>query len=296
MSRPMVSPAPAEFSSSSQVSGEHLERSLESGLDARHRGLQPVAAVRADVEADIGADLRRDARGVHERVDRLLVDLVVQRRQVDEVDRVADGVGDARLGRHGAELEERGRVVIRRLPLPRALREDLDRVAAEVDAAPDRVRDPSCHRDVRAVEHRPRTIGRRWMSGSASAPRRPGTSTSGRSHRPLQLAVRAPPRRRRVLRIEDTDQSREAAGAIEQIQESLDWLGLDFDESPAQRRPVRPVPAERAARRVPRGRGAAGRRRPRVPCFQTPEELEAARATARETDDPAVADARRTAT
>ncbi len=35
-----------------------------------------------------------------------------------------------------------------------------------------------------------------------------------------------------VLRIEDTDTEREEVGAIEQIQRSLDWLGLDFDESP----------------------------------------------------------------
>src|SRR5215510_6639799 len=35
-----------------------------------------------------------------------------------------------------------------------------------------------------------------------------------------------------VLRIEDTDVSRETTGAIDQIQRSLDWLGLEFDESP----------------------------------------------------------------
>ncbi len=36
-----------------------------------------------------------------------------------------------------------------------------------------------------------------------------------------------------VLRIEHTDGAREAAGAGEQIARSLEWLGLDFDESPA---------------------------------------------------------------
>ena len=90
-----------------------------------------------------------------------------------------------------------------------------------------------------------------------------------------------------VLRIEDTDQSREAAGAIEQIQESLDWLGLDFDESPAKGGPFGPylqserlgVYREVAAQLVADGLA--------YPCYQTPEELEAARATARETDDPA---------
>lgn len=90
-----------------------------------------------------------------------------------------------------------------------------------------------------------------------------------------------------VLRIEDTDQSREAAGAIEQIQESLDWLALDFDESPAKGGPFGPyLQSERldAYRAVAAQLVADGLA---YPCFQTPGELEAARATARETDDPA---------
>ena len=90
-----------------------------------------------------------------------------------------------------------------------------------------------------------------------------------------------------VLRIEDTDQSREAAGAIEQIQQSLDWLGLDFDESPAKGGPYGPyLQSERlgAYREVAEKLVADGLA---YPCYQTPEELEAARATARETDDPA---------
>ena len=36
-----------------------------------------------------------------------------------------------------------------------------------------------------------------------------------------------------ILRIEDTDQSRYVAGAEQYIVDSLHWLGLDFDESPA---------------------------------------------------------------
>jgi glutamyl-tRNA synthetase len=90
-----------------------------------------------------------------------------------------------------------------------------------------------------------------------------------------------------VLRIEDTDQSRETQGAIEQIQRSLDWLGLDFDESPVLGGPNGPyLQSERldayretAERLV--SEGLAYR------CYQTPEELDAARAAARETDDPA---------
>ena len=35
-----------------------------------------------------------------------------------------------------------------------------------------------------------------------------------------------------ILRIEDTDQAREVRGSAEHIQESLKWLGLDWDEGP----------------------------------------------------------------
>ncbi len=35
-----------------------------------------------------------------------------------------------------------------------------------------------------------------------------------------------------ILRIEDTDQAREVQGSVKHIQESLKWLGLDWDEGP----------------------------------------------------------------
>ena len=90
-----------------------------------------------------------------------------------------------------------------------------------------------------------------------------------------------------VLRIEDTDTERETEGAIEQIQRSLDWLGLDFDESPRAGGPNGPyLQSERAetyqaAVDTLLDQGLAYR------CYQTPEELEAARTAARHTDDPA---------
>jgi len=90
-----------------------------------------------------------------------------------------------------------------------------------------------------------------------------------------------------VLRIEDTDTERETEGAIEQIQRSLDWLGLDFDESPRTGGPNGPylqserAETYRAAVDQLLEQGLAYR------CYQTPEELEAARAAARHTDDPA---------
>ncbi len=37
-----------------------------------------------------------------------------------------------------------------------------------------------------------------------------------------------------ILRIEDTDKEREVAGSIEQIQESLTWLGIDWDYGPTK--------------------------------------------------------------
>ena len=67
-----------------------------------------------------------------------------------------------------------------------------------------------------------------------------------------------------VLRIEDTDQSREAAGAIAADPGVARLARARLRRVARQGRPVRPVPAERAARRLPRGRGEAGRRRPRV--------------------------------
>ncbi|MBY0539015.1 glutamate--tRNA ligase [Patescibacteria group bacterium] len=40
-----------------------------------------------------------------------------------------------------------------------------------------------------------------------------------------------------ILRIEDTDKAREVAGSLEHIQESLQWLGLDWDYGPDKKNP-----------------------------------------------------------
>ncbi len=90
-----------------------------------------------------------------------------------------------------------------------------------------------------------------------------------------------------VLRIEDTDTGREVEGAIEQIQRSLEWLGLDFDESPAAGGAYGPyLQSERLDlyRSLVDRLIAAGMA---YPCYQSADELEAARAAARDTDDPA---------
>ena len=55
-----------------------------------------------------------------------------------------------------------------------------------------------------------------------------------------------------VLRIEDTDETREHPEAIEQIQRSLRWVGLEWDEGPGIGGDHGAVRAERAARRATR--------------------------------------------
>lgn len=49
-----------------------------------------------------------------------------------------------------------------------------------------------------------------------------------------------------ILRIEDTDRTRVIDGAIEQLQEDLKWLGIEFDEDPINGGPYGPyVQSER---------------------------------------------------
>jgi glutamyl-tRNA synthetase len=91
-----------------------------------------------------------------------------------------------------------------------------------------------------------------------------------------------------VLRIEDTDEARENPEAIEQIQRSLRWCGLDWDEGPgvggphepylqSERRPLHLAAVERML-----ADGAAYR------CYCTPAELEAERKEAQLAGRPTV--------
>lgn len=43
-----------------------------------------------------------------------------------------------------------------------------------------------------------------------------------------------------ILRIEDTDRTRVVNGAVEQLQEDLKWLGIEFDEGPTENGPYGP--------------------------------------------------------
>jgi glutamyl-tRNA synthetase len=74
---------------------------------------------------------------------------------------------------------------------------------------------------------------------------------------------------RYLLRIEDTDVAREVPGAVEQILESLDWLGIPPDEPPVSQRAREPRHAE-----VARALVAAGKA---YYAYETAEELQAMR-------------------
>ena len=81
-----------------------------------------------------------------------------------------------------------------------------------------------------------------------------------------------------ILRIEDTDSSRFVPGAEAYIRETFDWLGLSFDESPAEGGPHGPyrqserreIYKEQVKRLLDNGAAYIA--------FDTPEELEARRA------------------
>src|SRR5207248_8566713 len=124
---------------------------LDAPLDPR---LEARAEVRADVEDDpVGVDRAADLDRVLERRDRLLVEVVLRAREVDEVERVADDGADPGLGAALLEPLEALRLVIRRPPGAGALREDLDGVAAEVLGTVDRRVDTAGRGQVRAEVH-----------------------------------------------------------------------------------------------------------------------------------------------
>jgi hypothetical protein len=111
--------------------------------------------VRADVEDDaVGVDRAGDVDRGAQRCDRLLVDVVLRRGEVDQVEGVTDDGGDPRLGGAFPEALEVRRIVVRRPPRPGALREDLHCVAAQRLGPVDRGVDPAGGGDVTADQHR----------------------------------------------------------------------------------------------------------------------------------------------
>ena len=173
-----------------QQQPRRVRAELESLLQRRHApfhaDLHARAEVRADVEDDaVRVDRARDLHRVAQRGARLLVELVVGSSKVDEVERVREHASgrDAELRAPLLERFEVGRVVVRRPPHARALREQLHRVRLHrlcplervVDAARGRTRG---RRRTRNYD-RPRS----WPSAFAWRRRRPGSSTSGRRAR-----------------------------------------------------------------------------------------------------------------
>ena len=159
----------------------------------------------------------------------------------------------------------RSSAVVGRPPHARALVEDLDRVAAALAAAFDRLREAAGCGDVGADQHR------RDPRETAEAPlrplARPGRCTSAAPA--PHCTTGSPPRGSGgwlVLRIEDTDRERSTPENVEQILDALRWLELDWDEGPL--RQAERAPAHRAAlgrllesgRRLPRRRDRQGRR------------------------------------
>lgn len=72
-----------------------------------------------------------------------------------------------------------------------------------------------------------------------------------------------------ILRIEDTDVARRVEGAVEAILDSLQWLGLDWDEGPYFQSQRLPIYREVATRLVEQGYAYL--------CYCSPERLEAVR-------------------
>jgi glutamyl-tRNA synthetase len=75
-----------------------------------------------------------------------------------------------------------------------------------------------------------------------------------------------------VLRIEDTDRTRSTEESIEVILESLDWLGLDWDEGPFRQTERLAIYQEHAYRLLEEGKAYR--------CYCSPQELQERRAAA----------------
>ena len=160
--------------------------------------------------------------------DGLRVELVLGRGEVDEVERVHERRRRAPAPRGAlAKPLEVGRVVVREPPGPRALDEELHRVRADLRRPLERLLDPA--RAVRAEQHAPYSIGAMSVR-VRMAPSPTGFLHIGgvRTFLFNWLFARGHGGEC-LLRIENTDTSREVAEATEQIQRSLRWLGIDWD-------------------------------------------------------------------
>ena len=162
------------------VAGQ-LEHALEHGRGALEARVEAAAEVRAEVH-DHGQrpESATRAQGLREHGLRALHRELIRAGEVDQVRRVADG-DEAGLGRQIAEARE---ILVRvhgRLPHARALREHLQRAAAEVRRPPDRLVDPAGARDMGSEQHGEKPI------------RAPPGSPRGRPDRRLESRLESGP-------------------------------------------------------------------------------------------------------
>ncbi len=120
---------------------EHLLEGVDGSVEP---GLEAGAEMRADVEDHgVRTDRLRRVEREPERVDRLAVDLVVRRGEIDEVQRMAHDPDDVGLHAPLAEAGDRLGLVVRRPPHAGRLREHLHALAADLLDPVDRGVDPT---------------------------------------------------------------------------------------------------------------------------------------------------------
>ena len=209
-------PAPAVFSSSSRQLSDSASACFTISPTRGSASSSGSPTVEPGWTHDaVGADLVAHAQRVDQRGGGLLAHLPVLGGRVDQV----DGVDRDRLDRPVLhQLEELGDVVVlpaRRPPLARRLVEDLDRVAAALDAALVRLHQAACRGNVGADEHESqvrtqpdgRAAHRRRADGTVQLASRARIGrhlrAAHRGHRPRALDARerrADPRRAALAR------------------------------------------------------------------------------------------------
>src|SRR5439155_25792580 len=121
-----------------------------------------------------------------------------------------------------------------RTPHPRALMEDLNGVAAQLDPALDRFCEATGCGNMSADQHAHRpTVNRTSPPRLRFAPSPTGALHIGGARTALYNWLLARQSGGTfVLRIEDTDRERSTPENVEQILDALRWLELDLDEGP----------------------------------------------------------------
>ena len=248
---------------------------LEDPLERRDRPLEPGleagAEVRADVEDDaVGLDRARRVDGVAHRLDRLLVDHVVGRGEVAEVERVADDAADPGLARGASRKRSiasglwfvgrhiRGLCVNTCTQSPPIA--SIRSIAVSIPPL-----EETCAPNSTAVP----TIETAMSVRVRMAPSPTGFLHIGGVRTFLFNWLFARQHGGEILlRIENTDTSREVAEAVEQIKESLIWLGIDWDGDVTFQLDTADKARELAQQLLAEGQGVRGRRRDPLPAAE----------------------------